>query len=325
MTKCAYLLVHWGAPYHQALIKPFVKEYVKNFDRALMQNYTPFKKLKLYFLIQKTAYFLKRDYLQKGALPSFVDDLEEIASLLSSHLQAPVLTFYQHLPNTHGDFCKNIAKLDIQEIKILPLFPQYSFSMAGNIAAFFAKILPKETLFKLRWIKSYPTHPAYVQGMQKLLKDSLKEHALMEEKTSLLFFAPSILQASVEKGDLYLSECQKSVKAITKGFPFLKSELAFLPLFSRGRWLSPTLEELYDSLKSLAKKRDSLLLFPLFFFHPLCFLFELEKKQIPFLKQCGFKLFYTPSIPLYPKWLDAIAALTESEELCANYMLTPQR
>lgn len=311
-----YLLVNFGGPRELDEVTSFLTCLLTDPDvirtplPRFLQNWF-FRRI-----ARKRSQKIKLDYEEIGGRSPIYFDTEELARQLSQKLKAPVISFHRYLSATHGESLRQIETAKSKEIRVIPLFPQFSYATTGSIARFFGKNLSAHALHKLRWIKSYAGHLSFVDAYKKRIRDFLREQNLAEEETTLFFSAHGVPRSFVETGDPYEAECRLSFKKLQNHFtsPAL---LAYQSKFGKGEWLRPYTDELCQELS--AKQ---------VVFVPLSFtsdhietLFEIEKLYVTAVQKRGIPAYRCPALNLEPYWVDALAEIAQAEELASNASL----
>ncbi len=198
-----YLLVNFGGPRNRAEVEPFLKALLC--DKDVIRTCLPQMLHNVFFsrIAKKRAEKIAEDYALIGGKSPIFDDTEAIGAALRSSLKSAVLTFHRYIPATHSAFYKSITEGSFDEIRVLPLFPQFSFATTGSIARWFSKNLPSSVVNKMRWVKSYFNHPSYIAACIETLKSFLAKEKLKEEECLLFFFRSWIAQRFYrERGSL---------------------------------------------------------------------------------------------------------------------------
>lgn len=311
-----FLLVNFGGPRDLEEIAPFLTELLC--DRDVIR--TPFPHVVHRWLFgriaRKRASKIRHDYEEMGGRSPIYFDTEKLAKALSKGLQAPVLTFHRYLSATHPEAMGKIH--NAKDIKVLPLFPQFSYATTGSIARLFACFPPG----KLRWIKSYAAHPAFIGAYQRRIADFLKENNASEEETMLLFSAHGIPKNFVEEGDIYESECQLSAHALLQAFPKTIGKLAYQSKFGPEEWLRPYTNEVCEHILQWAEGRKKVVIVPISFTSDhIETLFEIEKLYLPPIRAQGLAAYRCPALNLEPYWIEALIQIARETNLCNNQML----
>jgi len=202
------------------------------------------------------------------------------------------------------------------------MFPQFTYATTGSIARWFSKKLPRSVVNKMRWVKSYPAHPAFVEATQHIIRHFLEEQHLPEEETVLLFSAHGVPKKFIEQGDIYQSECEASYHAVMKAFPKSLGKLAYQSKFGRGEWVRPYTIDVCEKVKAWHEGRPNVVFVPISFTSDhIETLFEMETEYMPVIRDQGLNAYRVPAITLDPKWIQAIAAILQESNFCSNQML----
>ena len=318
----AYCLVNFGGPRSQEEIFPFLKALLN--DRDVIWSGLPYPLHRLLFtrIAKKRSIKIAPDYELLGGKSPIYDDTEALALKLEDSFKAPVMTFHRYIPATHKTFLDKIQQETANEIRVFPLFPQFSYATTGSIARFFLDHLPLSTLRKLRWRLSYATDPAYIAVMTQALRSFLKKNHLIEEESVLLFSAHGIPKRFVCMGDPYEKECVNSYHLIRAHFPQAHSLLAYQSKFGKGEWLRPYTNEVCEEVKSWSQGKKNVVFVPLTFTSDhIETLFEVEQLYLPKIREKGLHAFRCPALNLRDDWIDAIGTMIKKEDLVPTQML----
>lgn len=310
----AILLVNFGGPRNLEEIEPFLCELLT--DRELIRTWLPpffFRRI-----AKKRTPKIRADYELIGGKSPIYETTEALAQKLQSRLRIPVLTFHRYLPATHADSLKAIEACQAAEIRVFPFFPQFSFATTGSIATLFAKRLSEA---KLRWIKSYAVHPAFINAWVLTIRSFLEEHSIEEREAAFLFSAHGLPKSFVEEGDPYERECQASFQAILAAFPDAVGILAYQSKFGRGEWLRPYTQDICEDL-AWAKGRKTVVFIPLAFTSDhIETLFEIQQLYLPIVQAKGIAALRCPALNQTAVWIDAIIQILEEAPLCEQKRL----
>jgi len=124
-------------------------------------------------------------------------------------------------------------------ILVLPLFPQYSASATASVFDELARHFSQlRNVPELRTVKHFHDHPAYVRA----LADSVREHWHSSGRPDkLLFSFHGLPRASLDCGDPYHCECQKTARLLAAdlGLEEPQWQISFQSRFGAARWLEP--------------------------------------------------------------------------------------
>jgi ferrochelatase len=308
-----YLLVNFGGPRNLDEIGSFLQELLC--DQDVIRTPFPLFLHNWFFsrVAKKRSLKIKEDYELIGGKSPIYFDTEALAKALSIKLNAPVLTFHRYLRETHAASLERIKKA--KDLTVIPLFPQFSFATTGSIARFFSKHFTQE----LKWIKSYPSHPAFIAAYQKRIATFLKEKNLKEEESVFLFSAHGLPKKFVEEGDPYEKECQSSYQALLSLFPKAIGKLCYQSKFGRGEWLRPYTNEAAAAISTWNQGRKNVIFIPLSFTSDhIETLFEVEKLYLPLIGEGAYRC---PALNLEPYWIDALAQIAKEPNLICNSCL----
>lgn len=311
-TKTTIVLANFGGPRSLTEIGPFLTELLTDPDviRTPLPRFFDrwfFKKVAL-----KRVPKVAKDYELIGGKSPLFEDTEEMACKLRVNTDHDVITFHRYLPSTHADFIKQIASSDAEKLVVLPMYPQFSFSTTGSIARFFSHHLSSETLQKMEWVQSYPTHPLYISSMQNCIRDFLQENQLKEEDVFLFFSAHGLPQKYVDQGDPYQNECGMTYDAVMQAFTPCASLLAYQSKFGRGEWLRPYTSELSKNPLVWSQGRKHIVFVPLSFTSDhLETLFEIEYTYLKDIASQGLSAYRCPALNLRPDWVGALVDILQ--------------
>lgn len=127
-------------------------------------------------------------------------------------------------------------------ILILPLYPQYSSS---TTATAFDRVFSWASGIRnqpeLRMIRSFSDHPSYIAS----LANSIREHWMVNGRPSgsfrLLMSFHGVPRYTLDKGDPYHCECQKTGRLLAEALNLQADEytVCFQSRFGRTEWLKP--------------------------------------------------------------------------------------
>jgi protoporphyrin/coproporphyrin ferrochelatase len=316
------LLVNFGGPRSLEEVEPFLCELLT--DRELIRQKGPAFLHDFLFrrIAKKRARTVRIEYEKLGGASPIYATTERLATLLQQQINRPVFTFHRTLTATHKHALHLIEQTS-QDLTVLPLFPQFSYTTTGSIAAFFSQHLSSQRLRSLRWIKSYPTDPAFLYAHEHIMRAFLAQHRLEEEKSFFLFSAHGIPQSFVEEGDPYPYECQQTAHALLHQFPRASGLLSYQSQFGPEEWTRPYTKEVCQEIRHWCPDRSTIIIIPLSFTSDhLETLFEIEQLYLPLIIQQGLTALRCPALNLHPTWITALVQLLKRGCLCTNKMLT---
>ena len=322
VKKIAYLIVNFGGPRNLEEIYPFLQSLLT--DQDVVRTKLP--TFLHYFLFTRIAKRrskrISREYELMGGKSPLYEDTEQVAEELRKKIEGEILTFHRYIPATHPSFIEQIRLLDCDEIKVFPMFPQFTYATTGSIARWFEKKLNSQIVNKIRWIKSYPADPNYIKAQQQVITCFLKRNKLKEEEVALLFSAHGTPKSFMEKGDIYCDECEITFNEVMQAFPKAIGKLSFQSKFGPGEWLRPYTNETCEQVKNWVEERKSVVVVPVSFTSDhLETLVEIEEDYLPVLRERGVKALRVPALNLNEFWIEAIVEILKGKMLSTNEML----
>ncbi|MFN0317579.1 MAG: ferrochelatase [Burkholderiales bacterium] len=189
----------------------------------------------------------------------------------------------------------------------MPLYPQYAASTtASAFDALSAALSKMRHQPELRWVKHFHDHSAYIEAVAQ----SLQDYWLANGRPSkLLMSFHGLPKFSLERGDPYHCECQKTARLIAEATG-IKPEnylVTFQSRFGKAEWLKPyTIETMRKLGKDKTKRLD--VICPGFVSDCLETLEEIAmENKAAFLKAGGGEFHYIPCLNERPQWINALA------------------
>lgn len=323
MTKTAYLLVNFGGPRNLGEIEEFLISLLT--DQEVVRTPFPafFHRWLFTRVAKKRTGKIAPDYAQIGGKSPIYEDTEAVAKNVSQILGEEVITFHRYLPKTHPGFIQKMEALShVREIRIFPMFPQFSYATTGSIARWFKDHLSTKTLGKMQWVKSYPMQGSYIGAMEQCLRECLESNGLKEEETFLLFSAHGLPERFIATGDTYQRECCLSYEEISARFPKASSLISYQSQFGKEKWIEPYTAEVCEKIADLAQGKKNVVVVPLSFTSDhIETLYEIEELYLGAIRKNGLSAIRCPALNRRGDWIAAIAEIFKSKEMHNNQML----
>jgi ferrochelatase len=131
---------------------------------------------------------------------------------------------------------------------LVPLYPQYSASATGSaLTAAFETLSRMRNMPAVRTVRHFHDHPGYINA----LAQNVREYWMKSGRPDrLLMSFHGVPRATLDKGDPYHCECQKTGRLLAEALG-LKPEqyhISFQSRFGRAEWLRPYTAELLAQL-----------------------------------------------------------------------------
>ena len=246
-ARTAILLLNLGTP--EAPTKAAVRRYLKEFlsDPRVVEIPRPVWWLILNGIILnvrpgKSAAKYAQIWDQEGS-PLKVHT-ERQTKLLRGYLGAQghgVLVDYAMrygIPSVASALAR-LKKAHCERILVLPLYPQYAASTTATafdaIAEFFRQT---RNIPELRLVKHFHDHPGYIAALAAGVRKHWDRHG---QPDRLLMSFHGLPRFTLERGDPYHCECQKSARLLAEalGLAPEQYQLSFQSRFGRAEWLQP--------------------------------------------------------------------------------------
>ena len=136
----------------------------------------------------------------------------------------------------------------IEEVVILPLFPQYSTTTTAAVFDKFAKVLKGvKEIPGIRLIKDYHDNPTYVHSISKSIDHTVGH---LPDDARLLFSFHGLPQAQADAGDPYPAHCHRTAElvAASLGLEDHQWQITFQSRFGPAPWLQPYTSEVLARL-----------------------------------------------------------------------------
>jgi ferrochelatase (EC 4.99.1.1) len=144
-----------------------------------------------------------------------------------------------------------LMEKNVDNIVVLPLYPQYSCSTVAAVWDELARILGKKRYIPgVSFIRDYADDSDYIQALADSVRASVEKHG---EPDVLLLSYHGIPQRFADEGDDYPQRCRDTTRELVSalGIPHEKVMMTFQSRFGREPWLTPYTDE---TLKMLGEK-----------------------------------------------------------------------
>ena len=167
----------------------------------------------------------------------------------------------RYTPPFANDVIKEILKDGMEEIILLPLYPQYSTTTTKSSVEDFIDFLPYSFGKNIRYIETFYKNSIF----NSCIVDEIEKQAEGKDDYNLIFSAHGLPQKIVDNGDPYEKQMKEHVEILSKmlkekGLNFKSINLAYQSKVGPMKWLEPSLE---DMLKNF--KKQKVLVYPIAF------------------------------------------------------------
>ena len=146
---------------------------------------------------------------------------------------------------------EKLKQQNCTRILIVPLYPQYAASAgASALDAVFDSLKKTRNLPAIRTVRHFHDHPGYIAALAASVREGWQKNGRPDV---LVMSFHGILRASLEQGDPYHCECQKTGRLLAEALELTTQQyrISFQSRFGRAQWLQPYIA---TTLKELGKQ-----------------------------------------------------------------------
>lgn len=255
MTNIGILLTNTGTP--DAPTVPAVRRYLREFLSDKRVVHLPrfiwlpiLYGLILPFRAKKSAALYEHiwttDSPMRIHMHALAEKLEHYLSDANTQVHVAVGMNYGNPSIESG--LKSLFANPIDEVIVLPLYPQYSdATTASSYDRVNAFLKHYKNVPPVRNIRSYPTAPAYIQALATQLEQHWHVHGRSQH---LLISYHGIPERFVKAGDPYPRECEATTAALVKALDLKDGTYThcYQSKFGYDAWLTPSTQDLLTKL-----------------------------------------------------------------------------
>lgn len=252
--KTAILIVNLGSPASTktADVRQFLREFLG--DPRVVNVPRPVWWLILNLFIlpfrpQKSAHAYKTIWTEQGSpLVVFTRDLTaKLADAIASeHLIVDYAMRYGK-PSLAAKL-QDFEQQGVDEIVVLPLYPQYSSTTTASIFDVVADAIKNWWHIPgLRLVSDFYRHPAYIGALADSIRHYWQAHGQSQLLVMSFHGVPAML---TKKGDPYYYHCQATAQLLAEalGLESHQWRLVFQSRFGKAEWLKPYCVEVLEQL-----------------------------------------------------------------------------
>ena len=310
MTRRGIALLQFGGPDSPEAIRPFLRDLFE--DPEILPYPAVLRKPLAWTIAKFRAPIVAENYAKMGgASPIGMWTERQAAAIRRALPGVPVEVAMRSWRPSTAEAVGKLLAAGCDEILAVPLYPQYSYTTSRSSMTELLRQLRKQAkgrAVSLRALRSWPTHPGYVEATCGIVR---REMAKFAAPPFVLFNAHGLPMKVVNKGDPYPSEVRSTVEACVRSLGLAQDRwaLSFQSRVGYLEWLRPYTEERIPELGA-AGVRD-LLVVPMSF---VCdhyeTLFEMRMLQADLAKMAGIERYVVaPALNDDPAFLAALVDL----------------
>lgn len=266
MKRQGIVLLNMGGASNLDEVPLFLKN-MFNDPQILRIPFKPIRKLVASLIVWRRAGASMGNYRLIGGRSPLLNHTRSLAQKLERTGAMPVFIAMRYTPPFADEAIAAIKKSGVEELILIPLYPQYSTTTTLSSLWDFEEAMVQGGLdLPVRKIERFYDHPTYNAAVIERIAEALAGHGA--ERFALVFSAHGLPQSVVDGGDPYQRECEAHVELLKKRLTlenlfFARVDLAYQSKVGPMKWLTPSLEEKLTELKNAGFKK--VLIVPLAF------------------------------------------------------------
>lgn len=257
MKKTAVLLINLGTP--EAPTEEAVREYLREFlwDPRVVQIPRVLWWVILNFFVLKkrpaqSAKAYQKVWMDEGS-PLLVNSKQIQVSLQALAEQNRAGQYEIFLAMRYGQpsiesVLGQVKKAGVDNIIVLPLYPQFATSSTGTALHAFRQAYAKwGAAPRSKTIIDYHDNEAYINALAQSVQTYWKEHGKAE---CLLLSFHGVPDRTIKQGDPYLDHCTKTTELLVEKLRLkpLEWRMVFQSRFGKAKWIQPYCVETLEAL-----------------------------------------------------------------------------
>lgn len=260
-NKKALVLLNMGGARNKAELKMFLTNMFN--DKNILTIKNPLiRKMIAYFIVTRRLDSAWENYEHIGNASPINPLTEKLVEKCNEKIEEfKTYQVMRYTPPFAQDVIKQMLDDGINEIVLLPLYPQYSTTTTKSSVEDFIDYLPYTFGKNIRYIETFYKNDKFNECIINEIISNVEEPS----EYNLIFSAHGLPQKIVDAGDPYEIQMNEHVKILSeklelKGKNFKSVNLAYQSKVGPLKWLEPSLE---DMLKNF--KEQKVIIYPIAF------------------------------------------------------------
>ncbi|AXX94371.1 ferrochelatase [Arcobacter ellisii] len=260
-NKKALVLLNMGGARNKAELKMFLTNMFN--DKNILTIKNPLiRKMIAYFIVTKRLDSAWENYEHIGNSSPINPLTEKLVEKCNEKIEEfKTYQVMRYTPPFAQDVIKQMLDDGINEIVLLPLYPQYSTTTTKSSVEDFIDYLPYTFGKNIRYIETFYKNDKFNECIINEIISNVEEPS----EYNLIFSAHGLPQKIVDAGDPYEIQMNEHVKILSeklkeKNINFKSVNLAYQSKVGPLKWLEPSLE---DMLKNF--KEQKVIIYPIAF------------------------------------------------------------
>ena len=249
-NKKALVLLNMGGARNKAELKMFLTNMFN--DKNILTIKNPLiRKMIAYFIVTKRLDSAWENYEHIGNASPINPLTEKLVEKCNEKIEEfKTYQVMRYTPPFAQDVIKQMLDDGINEIVLLPLYPQYSTTTTKSSVEDFIDYLPYTFGKNIRYIETFYKNDKFNECIINEIISNVEEPS----EYNLIFSAHGLPQKIVDAGDPYEIQMNEHVKILSeklkeKNINFKSINLAYQSKVGPLKWLDPSLEEMLKNFK----------------------------------------------------------------------------
>lgn len=302
MDKIGVLLLNMGGPDSLSAVRPFLYNL---FSDPYIANFGLGQKPLAWLISVVRAEKVKKAYKQIGGKSPLKEITLAQAKALEKALgqEFMVLAGMRYWHPFIEEALDEFKKSHIEKIVAVSLYPQFCAATTSSVIEKFKKLAGE--YFKFKIVSSWCDYPPFIDAWVEQIEKSFEKYG---SDCFIIFSAHGIPLSLYKKGDPYIREVERTVKAITDKMKLQQFKICYQSRTGPVKWVKPSTEETIKELAENGTKKA--LIVPVSFVSDhIETLYEIDIVYKKIAQNFGMQLYRVESLNTLPKFIDALKNL----------------
>ena len=249
-NKKALVLLNMGGARNKAELKMFLTNMFNDKNIITVKN-PIIRKMIAFFITTSRLDSAWKNYEHIGNASPINPLTEKLVEKCNEKIEDfKTYQVMRYTPPFAQDVIKQMLNDGINEIVLLPLYPQYSTTTTKSSVEDFVDFLPYTFGKNIRYIETFYKNDKF----NDCIIEEIRRNAENPNEYNLIFSAHGLPQKIVDAGDPYEIQMNEHVKILSdklleKGVIFKSTNLAYQSKVGPLKWLDPSLDEMLKNFK----------------------------------------------------------------------------
>ena len=249
-NKKALVLLNMGGARNKAELKMFLTNMFNDINIITVKN-PIIRKMIAFFITTSRLDSAWKNYEHIGNASPINPLTEKLVNKCNEKIEDfKTYQVMRYTPPFAQDVIKEMLNDGINEIILLPLYPQYSTTTTKSSVEDFIDYLPYTFGKNIRYIETFYKNDKF----NDCIIDEIIRNTQNPNEYNLIFSAHGLPQKIVDAGDPYEIQMNEHVeilsdKLVEKGINFKSINLAYQSKVGPLKWLAPSLDEMLKNFK----------------------------------------------------------------------------